>query len=338
MSDFIKFNYFFECLIDEICDRLYEQGYTDDNLSEGLYSFIMENDDNFYSVGYYVDGYLTFSKLDLKSTLIEYMYSIYAFLYFSEQRYLNKKNDDESSFFDNELDVCDNVIISIMKNIPSTDFTYYEYFEKDGYDLVDNLLYFTYMKDTSKFYLSHLFEKDEEFEKLIVNNMMLDYLYDFCRTINVTEENLLIELFYRCCADLDILKTADLDDKYKKLKSTLILSGLAQDLKKNQNNKFFRHMFSVMINNIYAEIAFSSYHHMRPITKDDEYFFELMKSKSLSFNQIFSRFIDDDNFSHYVIRAFYEGNSEADEALIYARNKYVEDNKDYVKVKKFFTY
>ena len=84
-------------------------------------------------------------------------------MYFAERKFFNEKLPEPTSDFDSETEKCDDVIISIMKNIPSTDFTYYEFFEKNGYDLIDNLLYFFNMKDTSKYYLSCLFEPDEDF-------------------------------------------------------------------------------------------------------------------------------------------------------------------------------
>ncbi len=339
MREFIRLSYFFSCLLDEMENQLYGQGYSSDDVTEGLYSLIKVNDDNFSSYGSFFDGYDKFSCYDLKKLLIDYMYAVYGFSYLSDKNYVKSEdtNDNEDVFSSSQSVDCDDIIISMMNDYESSNFVFEEYFDEYGFDLVDNILWFNCTKDSSKYYMSSMIKRDEEFNKMCSNSIFLSYLYNYCRTIKVTEENLLIEYFFRTCENLDIYTSDNLSYLSKKLKDFLILKGLVFDLNSGENNRFFRHFFSVVINNIYSEIVFSNDHRMRPISKVDKKFFKTMDSRSVSFESLLQRFIKDEKFSYYILKSFFEANIDADDALIYARNKYVNENSDYVKVKKYFS-
>lgn len=262
MDDFSRLVTFLDGLADAIDNEVHLNGYEED-FGCGVFAYIRNNDDNFYSCGCNITGYEEFSKYDIKYLLIRYMYAIYAFYYLShgKEDVLDDSSVDseEESLndFDNFFDE-DNCSISyLLKNYDYSDEVFDSYFENNGVTLCDLLLFFYSAQNRTKKYDALCIKKDEDFDLISSNNLFFNYLYNLCSNIYVNEENFFIEKFFRTCENLMINSSSDMEMNLKKMKSHLILSDLVRDLKNNVFTPSFRHTFSIMINNIYADIAYS---------------------------------------------------------------------------------
>lgn len=94
----------------------------------------------------------------------------------------------------------------------------------------------------------------------------------------------------------------------KSVKKNLVLNSLIKDLNEKRCNYNIKHIFSLIIKNVYLNIYMSKINNNGKKEENANKFYEMINKNDLSFDELFSKFINDDNFSTYLIGKFYFDN------------------------------
>lgn len=340
---------------------LFNKYFTSDEINEcDLYSLFI---DYVFTVSYLVNKYYN-SLLDTHDFSInddEYDNSDYDFVNEYDEEY-----EDECEYYDEEVEnkeISNNLCEYICNQRNKSENVINIYENQEDYNLIDVFSDFdlgTFMLDDYLEYLSmSLFERKmltysidkKVFQKLNSENNVFSNLYKNLHNLKISEEEKIINYvksiydYYdindkKCQDDIFNMYTfneSNIKTNYKlnKIKKTMIAISLIDYINNNFNNSHIKHLFSVILNNVFLEIFYSKNNNGREIYQNDFNFYDMIISNRFSFDELFNMFINNTEFSNYLIGTFYFINLDNNVNSLDDRNKFFIDENMEEKIKKY---
>lgn len=322
-KDIALINYL-NSIIDSYINKFISMGYDEAEFSTIIYKFLVDENVDFseFDQDYY--NIEEFKSYDKKELIRSYICAVY---------YMMQCWDDNT----NENYFCD-ILVNNKIDDPFIEQNFND--ENVGIELVDTFLTYLEFMPARKKRLVEKFRNDSNFEEVMDNNEMTRILYRVNKRLEVTEEEYVIDDFieiYDLISSDSLEKGKNLEPKFifQKMKSYVFLTYLIKDLNSLGKIPYIKKVFSIMIQNIYSEIHYSKINGIRTLTKLDDVFYELIDSNEYTIEQLFKKYINDDNFSNYLIKNFYLLNLDNDLFDLSNRNTVLcNDGKD-EKLKKY---
>lgn len=313
-------------------------GYDNLNFTELFYKHLISEDSDFSEFACNYINYDDFSDDDIKYLFKKYMYATY---------YIQKNcNEITTAKYD---EIC-TMMINYKYNNLCFEQTFFE--DDFGIQLIESLCDYIDSGKVKKKKMAVLLENDPNFYKVIKNNDFLKLIYLQDRNLKVTEEEVIIDdvlesydnkicedaQYFNSNCSLEDLQNSDLEsDKYlTKVKKELFLKSLLIDINSKRNIQYIKHVFSIILKNVYTEIFFSKINDIRSIHNNDEKFCELINSNKMTFEELFDLFIKNNYFANYLIGIFYYGNVDCDDLELEERNDFFEEKNLNDKIKKYY--
>ena len=340
---------------------LFNKYFTSDEINEyDLYSLFINY---VFTVSYLVNKYYN-SLLNIHDFSInddEYDNSDYDFVNEYDEEY-----EDECEYYDEEVEnkeISNNLCEYICNQRNKSENVINIYENQEDYNLIDVFSDFdlgTFMLDDYLEYLSmSLFERKtltysidkKVFQKLNSENNVFSNLYKNLLNLKISEEEKIINYvksiydYYdindkKCQDDIFNIYTfneSNIKTNYKlnKIKRTMIAISLIDYINNNFNNSHIKHLFSVILNNVFSEIFYSKNNDGREIYQNDFNFYDMIISNRFSFDELFNMFINNTEFSNYLIGTFYFINLDNKVNSLDDRNKFFIDENMEEKIKKY---
>ena len=322
-KDIALINYL-NSIIDSYINKFISMGYDESEFSTIIYKFLVDENIDFseFDQDYY--NIEEFKSYDKKELIRSYICAVY---------YMMQCWDDNT----NENYFCD-ILVNNKIDDPFIEQNFND--ENIGIELVDIFLTYLEFMPARKKRLVEKFRNNSNFEEVMDNNEMARILYRVNKRLDVTEEEYVIDDFmeiYDLISSDSLEKGQNLESKFifQKMKNYVFLTYLIKDLNSLEKIPYIKKVFSIMIQNIYSEIHYSKINGTRTLTKLDDVFYELIDSNEYTIEQLFKKYINDDNFSNYLIKNFYLLNLDNDLFDLSNRNTVLcNDGKD-EKLKKY---
>ncbi len=326
-NDVALINYL-DAIVDDILNDLLASGYDDVMLPETFYSMIVNNVIDYSKFEKNYINCQQYSGLDINQLIKKYMYAVYYSM--------NYKNDMEK--------VVENILCELLVTFDVNDPIVDECFEIEevGVDVVDFFMNYKYFTNARKKRMFSFLKNDDNFSDALDCNDMLDILYSVNSNLEVTEEEYLIDDVLEI---YDLLELKNIENNFNysvdrleelapKVKNFLLLDNLVRNYGDN-NNLSLKHEFSILLKNVYTEIYYSKINKLRKFNGIEKKYFNLITSNRLSFEEMFQKFICDEDFYKFLVKSFYLANVSSDSFELEERNSVLENSKMGEKIKKY---
>lgn len=299
-------------------------GYEPDECSNFIYHYMLDDSKDFSEFDLDYFNCEEYDNIDKKFCLCDLMFAVYVILDFYSAK-------DEFS---------KDTILSIIDCYDENNEIFRDLFQLDdfGIQVIDTFFNYLEFSEARRKKISLKLCKNKDFLDFCKKNKYLYAVFLNDISLNVTEEAYLVDdvisiyedvnTFKQCYANNlellnDINQTVISDyEGLNKVKKILMLKSLVNDLKSNKKNYYIKHLFSIMLKNIYSDIYLSKINHSRKFNDCDNNFFNLISSNNLSFDELFMKFVYDEKFSSYLIGNFYFYNLDKDQ-IDFEHNEYL---------------
>lgn len=321
MNSFIEY---LKSLFVSLSNNVISLGYEPSECSTLIYHYMIDDSKDLseFDLDYFnCDDY---NGADKKSCLCDLMCAIYVMM----------------EFYGANEEFSQNTILSIIDCYDENNRIFTDLFQIDdfGIQVIDAFFNYLEFSEARRKKISTKLCKNKDFLDFSLKNKYLYAVFVNDISLNVTEEAYLVDDVITIYEDVNIFKKSydnsfiifneinkDLISDYvgfNKVKKILMLQSLVRDLNSNKENYHIKHIFSIMLKNIYADMYLSKINHFREISEVDNNFLELIESNNLSFDELFRKFVDDEKFSSYLIGNFYFYNLDKDQ-IDFEKNEYL---------------
>ncbi len=334
---------YFRGLIDNLCLELLSISERSDDMDtiSFIYNYMLDESKDFseFNKDYFnCEGY---ENVDKKEVLKNIMYSAYCIL-----KFYNKEEEDlyENVFLD---DACiDNQ--QIHDNLD-------ELFELEefGKDIVDSLLQYFDLSEVKRKEMAICLVKNKDFMDLLGDDYYTVSLLRNDINVEISEEAMLVNTISKIYDLIDIDKVlevgsyASLEDAYckiyldfsnlDKIKKTLMLNSLVKDINTQSDKQSIKHLFSIMVKSVYLDLyRKNSNRECLEMSNKDQLFYDLITENKITFDELFSKFVNDIEFSSYLIGSFYFNNVDKDSLDYEDDNRIYQNEKLDEKIKKYY--
>ena len=297
-----------------------------DDVSVGLYNYILSNNDNFLEASEIINNYygVGLDDLDKKDLLLKYIFAVYYLTVVSS----NVNVDD---------DIC-NLMRNNVNNFNL--FSSEEVNDEMKELLINNLESYIVCSDYEKKCLALKMEKDEYLSTVVKNNEMVGMLLLNNVNLEISNEVKLIEEFKNAYKNILFNNESDLSIHFsEKLKKYLLIKFLSKGVNTDNVDLYAKYFLSFIIKDVYSYIYISTINNLAvnfsTVTEYDVEFYNLINSKKLSFNKLMDKFVNDKFFSKYLLDKFYAINVSNTPISYEVRNKIFEDDNLKSKIKKY---
>lgn len=332
---------YFKSLIDDLYSEWFSiSDVTDDSEISFIYKYMIDDSKDFSEFDKDYFNCEQYKDIDRKLALKNLMYSVYCMV-----KFYHKEEEDlyENVFLDKTC--IDN------EQIHSNFDELFE-LEEFGKDIVDCFLYYSNRSEAKRKEMAMYLIKNKNFMNLLGDDYYTVSLLVNDINMEISEEAMLVNTISNIYDLIDMDKVLEvksytsMEDAYEKfysdvtnldkVKKTLILNSLVKDLNTQSDTQSIKHLFSIMVKSVYLNLYIeNSNSDFLKMPKRDKSFYDLINENKITFDELFYKFINDSEFSSYLIGNFYFNNVDKnsldyeDDNLIYQNEELDEKIKKY---------
>lgn len=296
----------FNSLIDEAITLEYDLDDTSDYISD----YMLDDSKNFFEFNKNYINCEKYNNIDKKICMGNLMLSTYFMLDFYNNCY--NKSDFDLMYFTND---CNLDLFSFNDILNSVDK------EEIVFNLSELFTAYLNLTDARRKRIVQFLSNSDIFLGCCAKNEYLLAL--FCRDydLKISKEAYLvddvIQLYDKLSSKQDYTDCENFDDVerllytdydgFNNVKKNLIITSLVNDLRHNKKNYYIKHIFSIILKNVYSENFYKKNLYHLDLNQDDQKLLKLIDNKK-DFEEIFDMFINNEKFSTYLISNFYSNN------------------------------
>lgn len=351
MDDYVGLIQYLKGLFNDLINRYVSLGYEYADINLQIYYFLINDSTN---LSEFEENYINCEEsvdIDKKDNLVHLLFAIY-YLVSTYNESLETNHDENQEYDLKEENIQLVMIKEALMNNDNETLNYLFQNEDLGIDIIDNFSIYLEFTEARRKKIASSLVSDENFMDICNENEFLATSLLIDLNLEVSEEAVWadnIARMYENVCDYNIgddfsnlanvgelVEEISSDNKsFNKIKKELILKSLIHSIPLNDPKRTIKHIFCIMVKSVYSNIFCDQIENLKMVTNKDYEFFKMVNDPNLSVDDLFLRFVHDENFSSYLIGSFYIKNVDKDSVDFEYKQRLCDDNQVNEKLKKY---